>query len=101
MLVSLSANPKRTFTYVEMAFFKRWYDEISDAQKLQVKQFIRNGQLEFANGGWVMNDEATAHYQHIIDQMRIGMDFLKSEFGVTPKVAWSIDPFGHSTTNVS
>ena len=50
MLISLADNPKRTFTYVEMAFFKRWYDEITDKQKLQVKEFIKNGQLEFANG---------------------------------------------------
>ena len=56
--------------------------------------------MEFANGGWVMNDEADTIYQDIIDQMRLGLDFLKEEFDVTPNVAWSIDPFGHSKTHV-
>jgi hypothetical protein len=47
-----------------------------------------------------MNDEATPLYQDIIDNMRIGLMFLKQEFDITPRVAWYIDPFGHSITNV-
>jgi len=59
MVISLTSNPKRTFTYVEISFFKKWYDQINDETKLIVKGLIKNGQLEFSNGGWVMNDEAT------------------------------------------
>ena len=46
-----------------------------------------------------MNDEAAAHYNSIIDQMSLGLVKLNNTFpdgcGV-PKVAWQIDPFGHS-----
>ena len=28
-----------------------------------------------------------------------GHDWLRSEFRVTPKVAWQLDPFGHSNVN--
>jgi hypothetical protein len=100
MLETLDSDPKRTFTYVEMAFFEKWYVDLDEAKKLKVKKFIKNEQLEFINGGWVMNDEATPYFQDIIDNLRIGLLFLKKEFDYTPKVAWYIDPFGHSLTNV-
>ena len=45
-----------------------------------------------------MNDEAAAHYAAIIDQISFGMKKLKDTFGQcgVPRVAWQIDPFGHS-----
>jgi len=101
MVISLKSNTLRTFVVAEMAFFKLWYEDISDNDKVLVKKLVNNGQLEFVNGGWVMNDEADTLYNNILDQMRIGLNFLYEEFDITPKVAWSIDPFGHSITNVS
>ena len=44
-----------------------------------------------------MNDEATAHYNAIIDQMSIGLRFISNTFGVRPVIGWQIDPFGHSS----
>lgn len=32
----------------------------------------------------------------MIDQTTLGHLFIKKEFGVTPRVGWQIDPFGHS-----
>ena len=40
---------------------------------MQVKELVKNKQLEFVNAGWCMNDEAGAHYNAIIDQMSLGM----------------------------
>ena len=47
---------------------------------------------------WSMNDEAATHYAAIVDQMTLGLEFLNDTFGVCgrPRVAWHIDPFGHS-----
>ena len=97
MVVSLTNKKDRKFSYVEMSFFKKWYDTQPDKIKQKVKEFIKEGRLEIINGGWVMHDEAGSYYKHLIDNMRIGLKFLKEEFNITPKIGWFIDPFGHSS----
>jgi len=96
----LKADPSKRFIYVEMAFFWRWFKEQDQATRQDVRELVANGQLEFTNGGWSMNDEAATHYAAIVDQMTLGFKFLTDTFGPGncshPKVAWHIDPFGHS-----
>ena len=45
-----------------------------------------------------MADEASTHYNSIIDQHSLGAEFLREQFGECgrPKIGWQIDPFGHS-----
>lgn len=95
---ALVRNKERKFIYVETAFFSKWWLEQDVATQEIVQELVRTGQLEFISGGWCMNDEATTHYSSIIDQMTLGLRFLNDTFGhcATPRVAWQIDPFGHS-----
>jgi lysosomal alpha-mannosidase len=64
---------------------------------------FKKGRLEFISGGWCMNDEATTHYNSIIDQHSLGATFLREQFGECgrPKIGWQIDPFGHSREQAS
>jgi len=99
---ALLENSERKFTYVEMAFFTKWWEEQTPAMKDRVKELVKNRQLSFANGGWCMHDEATTFYIGMIDQTTRGHDFLKTAFdGYTPRVGWQLDPFGHSATQAS
>eukprot|EP01100_Stratorugosa_tubuloviscum_P014870 TRINITY_DN81_c0_g2_i1.p1 TRINITY_DN81_c0_g2~~TRINITY_DN81_c0_g2_i1.p1 ORF type:complete len:1006 (+),score=459.80 TRINITY_DN81_c0_g2_i1:78-3095(+) len=101
VIVALEQNPERKFVYVEIAFFQRWWDEQDEPTKTLVRSLVARGQLEFINGGWCMNDEATTHHEDIIDQMTEGHEFLQREFGVRPRIGWSIDPFGHASTQAT
>ena len=49
---SLELDPARKFTYVEQAFFQRWYRELSYKRRQAIKQMVARGQLNFVNGGW-------------------------------------------------
>ena len=46
-----------------------------------------------------MHDEACPTYEDMINNMMIGHEFIIKEFGVKPRIGWTIDPFGHSNFN--
>ncbi|XP_032121730.1 lysosomal alpha-mannosidase isoform X5 [Sapajus apella] len=103
VISALLEDPTRRFIYVEIAFFSRWWHQQTNATQEVVRDLVRQGRLEFANGGWVMNDEAATHYGAIVDQMTLGLRFLEDTFGNDgrPRVAWHVDPFGHSREQAS
>jgi hypothetical protein len=101
VIPQLEADPKKRFTYVEIAFFSRWWFEQTPAMQARVRALVDAGRLEFQNGGWTMNDEASVSDEAIITQMSIGHMFLKETFGKTPTTAIQYDPFGHSAAYAS
>jgi len=92
----LAADPKRRFCWSETAFFQRWWIEQPDSVRSKVRELVRVKQLEFVGGGWAMHDEVIPTPFALIHQMRAGHEWLLQHLGVRPRVAWQIDPFGHS-----
>jgi len=95
----LTKEPTRKFVYVEMAFFKKWWDLQTDEKKDSVRLLVKNKQFEIINAGWSMNDEACPYYEEIIDNMQTGIEWINNELGFTSYIGWHLDPFGHSSTN--
>uniref|UniRef100_A0A1B0CQQ4 Alpha-mannosidase n=1 Tax=Lutzomyia longipalpis TaxID=7200 RepID=A0A1B0CQQ4_LUTLO len=98
LLRHLEANENMKFIWAEISFFARWYDELSAEAKKKVKRIVQRKQLEFVTGGWVMNDEANAHWVAILQQLTEGQTWLKTNLNVTPTSSWAIDPFGYTPT---
>ncbi|XP_066567683.1 alpha-mannosidase 2 [Amia ocellicauda] len=98
MVVKLSEDSRRKMLWSEISYFSKWWDSIDDQKRDAVKSLIERGQLEIATGGWVMSDEASAHYFAVIDQLLEGHQWLEKNLGVKPKTGWAVDPFGHSST---
>ena len=99
VLYSLTNNPQRTFIITEIYYFKIWYERLNDLDKEKVQNLISEKRLEFVFCGYVVNDEATPIYYDIIDNIRIGNQFLYEEFNIKPKSAFFLDSFGHSSGN--
>lgn len=122
MVDKLAKNPELRFVWSEISFFARWWNRYTHECVSQlscitclsvfhslktrphlrevVKELVRTGRLEIACGGWVMPDEANAHYFALVDQLIEGHQWLRTALGMTdvPTNGWSIDPFGHSSS---
>ncbi|XP_052785223.1 alpha-mannosidase 2x-like isoform X2 [Mya arenaria] len=98
MVDYLTSHGNMTFQWAETVYLERWFREINDEMKKKVRELIRRGQLEIVLGGWVMPDEASTHYQPVVDQLIEGHQWLQENLGVTPTNAWINDPFGYSST---
>lgn len=103
VIPQLLMDRSKRFIYVEMSFFSKWWNEQDEQMKTIVRKLVDEGRLEFINGGWCMNDEATVTYHSTIEQMTLGLKFLRENFGPCghPKVGWQIDPFGHTNEQAS
>ncbi|XP_013915232.1 PREDICTED: alpha-mannosidase 2 [Thamnophis sirtalis] len=98
MVLKLQEDKGRKFMWSEISYFSKWWDGIDSQKKDAVKRLIEDGQFEIVTGGWVMPDEASAHYFALIDQLIEGHQWLEKAVGVKPKSGWAVDPFGHSPT---
>ena len=103
VVVALHRVPERKFTYVEQAFFQRWWRQQTEAMRNMTRQLVQSGRLEFSNGGWCMHDEAATHYVDMVDQTTLGHQHILTQFGpqANPTVGWQLDPFGHSATQAA
>ncbi|KAB0354502.1 hypothetical protein FD755_023040 [Muntiacus reevesi] len=95
----LTCNEQHRFIIVDQEFFRLWWDGVASAkQKLQVRQLIDQGRLEFVLGGQVMHDEAVTHVDDQVLQLTEGHGFLYEMFGIWPQFSWQVDSFGASAT---
>ena len=99
MVPSLTSNKERKFSYVEMAYFQRWWSEIDDNLKNQTLALLRSKQLEINLGGWCMNDEGTAGtLQHLTRHLRTHVtanpDFLSEIRNMMDGAQFVVDAFG-------
>lgn len=107
-----------TFIWSEISILQMWWDQAHPSKqrvrrnlmrfvegfgnKLNffqaLEKLVHSGRLEITTGGWVMTDEANVHYYAMVDQLIEGHQWLKNNLNYTPRVGWSIDPFGHGST---
>ena len=58
-----------------------WWDLQNEKRKQAVKNLVYNGQIEFVNGGYGASDEACPTYDHIIENFKIGRQWIAETFG--------------------
>ncbi|XP_047426391.1 alpha-mannosidase 2 [Mugil cephalus] len=96
MLLHLGQDSRRKMIWAEISYFSKWWNDIDEQKRAAAKRLVEAGQLELVTGGWVMADEANAHYYALLDQLMEGHQWLQTHLGVEPSSGWAVDPFGHS-----
>jgi len=98
---SLMENKDRRFSWSEVAFLEYWWKRQTPVTQAAFKELIKNGQIEFVDGGWSQHDMGCTDYDGMFNNMETGHLFLRDTFSpldVRPRVGWSLDPFGVSST---
>lgn len=86
------------FIWTEISFLNLWWMKATSAQQKAFEKLVQSGRLEIMTGGWVMTDEANVHLYAMLDQLIEGHQWVKNHLGISPKIGWSIDPFGQGST---
>ena len=89
------------FIWADVGFFAVWWQEAPSELRAKAKANVDRGQMEFVNGGFVMNDEANVNYAQFLDQMSLGHRFIKQTLNTTAQYGWCIDPFGASSSQAT
>ncbi|XP_047525382.1 alpha-mannosidase 2 [Pieris napi] len=99
MVEKLSEGHGRKFIWAEISYLSLWWNmDATEREKTAFINLLKSGKIEIVTGGWVMNDEANSHWLSVIQQLTTGHQWLIENLGYTPRNSWSIDPFGHSST---
>jgi alpha-mannosidase len=71
--------------------FKRLFPNYWDA----LHQRVLEGRIEIVGGTYVMPDFPLSDGESIVRQFMLGVNAIRSEFGVAPRTGWGIDSAGH------
>ncbi|XP_075983087.1 alpha-mannosidase 2 [Anticarsia gemmatalis] len=99
MVEKLNEGVGRKFIWAEISYLALWWtNDATDKEKAAFQNLVKNNKIEIVTGGWVMNDEANSHWLSTIQQLTTGHQWCIDNLGIIPKNAWSIDPFGYSSS---
>jgi hypothetical protein len=92
---------RRRFVWDEMGFLQLWWDnQATPEQQAGFKQLVAEKRIEFTDNGWSQHDMGCTTYDSMLNNWMEGHLWIKDKFGpeARPKLGWSLDPFGMSTT---
>ena len=54
VFMQLSSDPHKRFTWAEICFLKKFYEEMKDTDMREIiHEVVESGQMEIVGGGWV------------------------------------------------
>ncbi len=78
------------------AAFYEWVEKNDPAMFTEIKERVVEGRWEFVGGWWVEPDCNIPGGESFVRQGLYGQRYFKEKFGVTAKVGFNADSFGHN-----
>jgi len=87
--------PDLTFVRGEAALY-RHIEEHDPVTFDRVKRMVEAGRWDVVGGTWIQPDTNMTATETFLRHFALGQAYFKDRFGLTPRVAWAADSFGHS-----
>jgi alpha-mannosidase len=91
----LQEHPSLIFNHNEAVLY-RWVQQYDPALFASIQQLARQGRWVISGGWYLQPDVNLPGTESLVRQMLVGRRFFREHFGVTPRVAYNFDSFGHS-----
>jgi alpha-mannosidase len=86
--------PEFVFNHNEAALYE-WVKQYRPALFKRIRKWVKAGRWIIAGGWYLQPDCNLSGGESFVRHALIGRRFFRDEFGVTPKVAYNLDSFGH------
>ncbi len=73
-----------------------WVEEYEPELFERIKKLVAQGKWQIMGGWYLQPDCVMTSGESLLSQIDIGREYFKEKFGVEPKTAVNLDPFGHT-----
>ncbi|MCU0250368.1 MAG: hypothetical protein MUE61_09180 [Vicinamibacterales bacterium] len=78
------------------ALLYQWVEEFEPALFGRIRNLVRAGRWHVIGGWYLQPDCNLPSGESFVRQITVGLRYFRDTFGVRPRVAFNVDPFGHS-----
>jgi alpha-mannosidase len=90
----MGEDPDFIFVSSSAAFYQ-WVEQIEPAMFEEIRARVREGRWEIVGGWWIQPDCNIPGGESFVRQGLYGQHYFKEKFGVTARVGYNVDSFGH------
>jgi len=80
------------------AAFYEWVEQSDPTMFAEIQQRVREGRWQVVGGWWIEPDCNIPGGESFVRQGVYGQRYFKAKFGVTARVGFNVDSFGHAAT---
>jgi alpha-mannosidase len=93
----MSEDPDFRFT-ASSAVFYTWVERVDPEMFAEIQSRVAEGRWELVGGWWIEPDCNIPNGESFVRQGLYGQRYFKDRFGVTARVGFNVDSFGHNAT---
>jgi alpha-mannosidase len=80
------------------AWLYQWIEDLDPGLFAAVRELVEAGRWSIAGGQWIQPDANLPTAAGWRKQIELGQRYFKDRFGISPKIGYNVDTFGHPAT---